>query len=90
MLDRIITGNTELDSVISAIDKFLISENQVMNFDLENSNNIVRTQEIAFHNLISSLENNGVSGASELTVFELYQRIEYYEDLHKKMSKKTA
>jgi hypothetical protein len=84
LLQIILTGNKSLHDTVKAIDEFLLSQNEVLNFDLKNSNNTIRKQELGFYNLISSLENNGVSNASELTVFEIYHRIEYYDDLHRK------
>lgn len=74
--------------MIKAIDAFLISENESMSFDLDTDTNIVHQQEIGMYNIIASLENNGVSNAKELTVFELYQRIEYYKKLVKEMQRK--
>lgn len=74
--------------MIKAIDAFLISENESMNFDLDMDNNIVHQQEMSMYNIIASLENNGVSNAKQLTVFELYQRIEYYKKLVKEMQRK--
>lgn len=73
---------------IKAIDDFILSQNEILNFDLSNNNNSVRKQEMGFYNLISSLENNGVQNAGDLSVFEIYQRIEYYDELHRKISAK--
>lgn len=59
-----------------------------MSFDLDLDGNIIHQQEIGMHNLIASLENNGVHNANQLTVFEIYQRIEYYKNLVKEIQKK--
>lgn len=88
MLDLIITGNDSLYDIINAIDEFLISENECMNFDLDIDSNVINRQEKSMHNIIASLESNGVSNAKEMTVFEIYQRIEHYEKVFKDMQAK--
>jgi hypothetical protein len=84
LLELIITGNKSLHDIIKSIDDFLIGQNEVANFDLSDTSNSIRKMELGFYNLISSLESNGVTNAKDLTVFELYQRIDYYEEVNRK------
>lgn len=76
-------GNQEdkekYEKVVRSIDEYLIQLNRPKDFKLDNPENVLNNLDISFENLIAVLEESNVSNPKNLTVFEFYQRLQYYE-----------
>lgn len=65
--------------------EWFLDHNKPKNFNPYNKENELIRHEQEFQSMCAALEENGVKDAKELTVFEFYSRISYYD---KKSSKK--
>lgn len=75
----IITGSEKYNEIIKSIDEYLMSFHIPDVFDVRSSQNVIKSIDESFQSLCASLEANGTTGAADLTVFEFFSRIEYYE-----------
>jgi hypothetical protein len=71
-----------LAEIVRCSDYFL-EANRPRDFNPYRENDLIR-QESEFENMCSALEENGVSNCSNLTVFEFYSRVKYFEKKSKK------
>ena len=72
-----------MSELIKYADYFL-EVNKPKDFAPYNSDNVLIAQEQEFESMVASLEENGVNNAGNLTVFEFYSRIKFYEKRSKK------
>ena len=78
------TGDIELLSEIVKYSDYFLEANRPKDFN-PFAENVLIVMEQEFESMVAALSENGVVNASELTVFEFYSRIKYFE---KKSSKK--
>lgn len=69
----------EMDTVI----KFFINRQKPYKFNPYDTDNILMIHEKQFEDLCCSMEENGVANPKELTEFEFYSRLKYYEKKYK-------
>lgn len=69
----------EVTRLIKDIDDFQLSLIKPKNFDSSDPENVIKSIEIAFENVCTTLEELGVASPSTLSVFSFYSKIAYFE-----------
>ena len=75
------------DSVIRSIEGYVLSINSPKSFSNESEDNILRTTDLAFENLVTSMEEAGINAPKGLTVFEFNSKLDYFEKKNKQNAK---
>lgn len=68
--------------IIKCSDYFLES-NKPKNFNPYQENDIIRMEQ-EFESMCTALEENGITNAKDMTVYEFYSRVKYFEKKSKK------
>lgn len=79
-----LTGDVALLSEIVRYADYFLEANKPKDFNPFAENCLIQMEQ-EFEGMVAALGENGIVNASELTVFEFYSRIKYFE---KKSSKK--
>lgn len=77
------TGDVELLSEIVKYSDYFLEANKPKDFN-PYTENVLIVMEQEFESMAAALGENGVTNASELTIFEFYSRIKYFEKKSKK------
>lgn len=81
--------NPETRRMIQAIDQYQASLITPRNFNPRDPDNYLQKVELSFENLLTSLEELGVTSPENLTVFRFYSKIQYFKKKERNKSKKT-
>lgn len=68
-----------MQRVIDSVDEYLFQLSAPQEFNFSSENNILRELDLSFENLCACLEEAGIKEPKNLTVFELNQRVDYFE-----------
>lgn len=85
--DRIefeLTGDPELIPRLISYRDFFLESSAPKSFNPFNSNNDLVQLDQQFESMAAALEENGIANVSELTIFEFYSRVKYFEKRSKK------
>lgn len=74
--------------IIKQIDDWQLSLIAPKNFDSQDVDNYIKTIELSFEALIASMEDLGVERPEDLTIFQFYTRLTYFEKKKAKQSRK--
>lgn len=78
-----LTGDVALLSEIVKYADYFLEANKPKDFNPFTENCLIQ-MESEFESMVAALGENGIVNASELTVFEFYSRIKYFEKKSKK------
>jgi hypothetical protein len=75
------------ESLIKQIDNWQIAQIAPKNYNENDVDNYVKRMELSFESLCASMEDLGVQNVADLTIFQFYTRVIYFE---KKKQKQQA
>lgn len=78
-----------VDRMMEAVAEFFLERQKPTIFDPNNENCTLIGSDRHFEEVVASMEDNGMHGVKELTVFEFYSKIAYYEKKAKALKDKT-
>ena len=67
------------DKVVQSVNEYIFGINKPKDYRADNPENILFEMDRSFENLCASLEEVGIASPKKLTVFEFYQRVDYFE-----------
>lgn len=68
-----------VDVLLKNVAEFFLEKQKPVIFDPNNEECALVNSDRAFEEVIASMEDNGVMNVKELTVFEFYSKIKYFE-----------
>lgn len=72
------------EKVCQNIDEYILSINPPNDFRANSDENVVRGMELSFEKLCASMEEAGIKSPKNLTTFEFYSRLDFFQDKKKK------
>lgn len=88
-IDYALRDNEDSKTKANKIERDLLEQNLPKNFNPEDPANILKKQLSVYSDICITLESYGCQNPKNLTVFDFYSRIKYYEKKAKATNQKT-